>query len=157
MSEKMDLQAELGQEKTLKMVLLGSVTFGIYYVMWLMERYKGFNRLAGREIVSRNFILGIVVLMGISIIVDLVGTEAGSEFVVGLSALIDLAYGVMCIIIAFRVSKAMEMYFAEHYRADIKFNAVYLVLFNLFYINYTINDWDQMVQKKRVIHGDEAP
>ena len=144
-----DLKNEIGQ-KTLNMFLLGWVTLGIYYIIWLVERYKVFNRIAGKEIVSRNYIIWIAALMGISSIFS----YAGNPMVELFGSAIDMVWGIMFIITAFKISKAIDEYYTKEFKLDLSFNKFYLVIFNLFYINYCINELEEIEKKQEHLQSE---
>lgn len=148
-----DLKTEIGHFKTLNMVLLAIVTAGGYFILWLTERYKIFNRIAGKEIVSRNFIIWVAALMGLSIYLDIAATEA--EGLQALSSLVDLAWGIMLIVMSFKTAEAMELYFAKNFQAQVKFNKFYLIIFNIYYINYMINALDDIERKHEMLTGNK--
>ena len=90
--------------KTWQVLALGIVTFDIYYIIWLLDRYKIFNEMANNEIISRNFIVSIAILMGIS---SLLGS-LGDPKIASIASLIDFAWSIMLVIMSFKVSKTME-------------------------------------------------
>ncbi|MEA3512786.1 MAG: hypothetical protein U9R37_04205 [Campylobacterota bacterium] len=80
------LTDEIGM-KTWHLLALGMVSFGIYYIIWLLDRYKVFNEIANTEIISRNFIVYISILMGISGLLSSLGDDTIALF----ASLVDLA------------------------------------------------------------------
>ncbi|MDU3304253.1 MAG: hypothetical protein E7E83_22950, partial [Enterobacter ludwigii] len=72
------------------------------------------------------------------------------------SDLLSLACGVMYIVWAFKARAALRHYALNTFRFDLKMNAGYTVLFNVFYITYCINDMPQALAKHRIIHGATA-
>ncbi|MCD6533282.1 MAG: DUF4234 domain-containing protein [Deltaproteobacteria bacterium] len=145
-----DLKTEIGQ-KTINMVLLGLATLGIYYIIWLIERYKVFNKLAGKEVISRNFIIWIAAMMGISSIFS----YAGDPSVEAIGSLLDLVWMIMCIIVSFKYSKIMDEYYAKEFKLDLKFNKFYLIIFNIFYINYCVNELEEIEVKQKTLSSDK--
>ena len=88
------LTDKIGMEKW-HLLALGMISFGIYYIIWLLDRYKAFNEMANSEIISRNFVVSIAILMGVSGLLDSMGDDTIALF----SSLIDLAWSVMLIIL----------------------------------------------------------
>lgn len=138
--------------KTWHLLALGMVSFGIYYIIWLLDRYKVFNEMANTEIISRNFIVYISILMGISGILSSLGDDTIALF----ASLVDLAWGIMFIVMAFKVSKAMEEFYAKKFKLDLKFNKFYLVIFNIFYINYCVNELVEIERKQSFLNKEES-
>lgn len=147
-----DLKSEIG-ESTWKMLGLGIVTFGIYYFIWLIERYKIFNRLSARTIIDRNFILITAGIMGIGHIFALISTRVADNGIGGIGSLFSIGGTILFIVMAFRMAHVLE----EHIRNELQvvkhFNAFYLVIFNIFYINYIIQDLDQIEQESNRRHN----
>ena len=138
--------------KTLHLVLLAIASAGIYLIVWLVERYKVFNEMAGKEIISKDFIATISILMGISGILasSLDYTLASFAF------FINIAVGIMFIVAAFKISKAMEYFYAKNFKLDLKFNKFYLVIFHLFYIDYYINKLEEIERKESLLNKEES-
>jgi len=60
---------------------------------------------------------------------------------------------VMYVVWAFKARAALRHYALNTFRFDLKMNAFYTVLFNVFYITWCINDMPQALAKHRIIHG----
>jgi Domain of unknown function (DUF4234) len=142
------LKSQVG-EGTLKMVLLGIVTFGIYKVIWLLERYKIFNEMSGREAIGKSFILVMPVMMGLGHLLMLIAIGAGT-YNGSSSSIFDFVWMIMIIVASFRISKIMEFFYLQKFGLDLKFNPVYLVLFDVYYINYCINELEEIEQKENI-------
>lgn len=124
--EIMDMKNKLG-EKTASMLLLTIVTGLFYYVIWFLERYKTFNKMAKEEIITRNCVLGMAILLGIHYLA-IIMTNYGGPFV--------LLFLVVIIAFSFRIATALEQYYESELNQTLKFNRALLIVFNVFYINY---------------------
>lgn len=138
--------------KTLHLVLLAIASGGIYLIVWLVERYKVFNEMADKEIISKDFIATISILMGISGFLSSLGGDTIALF----ASLVDIAWGIMFIVMAFKVSKTMEDFYAKKFKLDLKFNKFYLVIFNIFYINYCVNELVEIERKESFLNKEES-
>lgn len=137
-----DLKSEIG-ESTWKLLILDIVTGGIYTFIWLIDRYRIFNRTAGKMIIDRNLIIASAVSLGIGdYITGFSDKPTGS--VIGM--LFTLGGGVIQIIIAFKLAGILEGKVQSEFRVVKHFNVFYLVIFNIFYINYIIQHLDQIEQ-----------
>jgi hypothetical protein len=125
----MEMKQELG-EKTAGMLLLTIVTGLFYYVIWFLERYKTFNKIAKEEIISRNYVIGMAVLLGLHYLA-IIMTDYGGPFV--------LLFLVVVIAPCFRIAAALEQHYTSELNAELKFNRALLVIFNIFYIAYFFN------------------
>jgi len=143
---------DMFNEKTFNFFILNAITFNIYLVFWLVERYKIFNQMAGRTIVSRTMLIVLLVLITLpseilaSYILDY-GVGGGLYFLLYILA---MAWLVPYYMIVFSISKTMQFFYLDKFGVDLKFNTFYLILFGLFYINYMINDLE-MVEQKEII------
>lgn len=122
----LDMKKELG-EKTAIMVVLTIATGLFYYVIWFLERYKSFNKIAKEEIITRNCVLGMAILLGIHYLA-IVMTPYGGPFI--------LLFLVVAIAFSFRIADVLERYYEVELDQSLKFNRALLVVFNIFYINY---------------------
>lgn len=138
--------------KTLHLVLLAIASGGIYLIVWLVERYKVFNEMADKEIISKDFITTIAILMGISKML----ASSLNYNLASLAFFINIAVGIMFIVAAFKISKAMEYFYAKNFKLDLKFNTFYLVIFDLFYINYYINELVEIERKESLLNKKES-
>lgn len=122
--------------KTLNFVLLGMFTGGIYNFIWITERFSIFNSLGQSDVISKQFINITAILMGLNIILASMGDS--SMAVIG--SLFSFAGWIMFVVMTFKIIKSIELYYAETFKLDLKFNKLWMVLFHLFYINYCINE-----------------
>jgi hypothetical protein len=147
--EIMDMKKELA-EKTIVLLPLTIVTGLFYYVIWFLERYKTFNKIAKEEIISRNYIIGMAVLLGLHYLA-IIMTDYGGPFV--------LFFLVVVIASSFRIATALEQHYKSKLNQELKFNRTLLVIFNIFYINYFFNGLAivEPMQTDRLVQQTEAP
>lgn len=137
-------------ESTGMMLLLGSVTMGAYFLIWLLERYKIFNNIAKTTIIERSIIVWIAVLIGVSGLLASMATNINSGGLSLVSSLIGLSAFIIYIVMSFRIAKAMDLFYLERFGISLSFNKVYLVIFNFYYINYCINELAEIEQKENI-------
>ena len=146
-----DLKSEIG-ESTGKMVALGILTFGVYYFIWLIERYNVFNRLSSHKIIDRNLIVAAAIVMGIGNYMSLI-SEMGTA-VMAIENMCNIGWAVLFIAMAFKMARVLE----DHIRGELQvakhFNSFYLVIFNIFYINYIIQHLDEIEQESGIRDGN---
>lgn len=142
------LTDEVGM-KTLNFVLLGIFSGGIYYFIWITERYHIFNSF-GSNILSKQTINITGILFGINIL--FLSTAIPSLVLIG--SLANFAGWIMFIIMTFKIIRAMELYYAKNFNLDLKFNKIWMVLFHLFYINYCINELKEIEVKNQALQGE---
>lgn len=141
---------DMFNETTFNFFILNAITSNTYLVFWLLERYKIFNQMAGRTIVSRTMLIVLLVLItapSAMLASYILNYGAGGEVYFILSIL-AIAWVVPYYMIVFSVSKAMQFFYLDKFGVDLKFNTFYLVIFTLFYINYIINDLEMVEQKE---------
>ena len=134
------MKHELG-EKLIYMLPLTLVTGFFYYVIWFLERYTTFNKIAKEEIISRNCVIGMAVLLGVHYLA-IIMTDYGGPFI--------LLFLVVAVAFSFKIATALEHYYSTELQEDLKFNRALLVVFNIFYINYFFMG----LEKAAPIRGD---
>ncbi|CAI1115644.1 DUF4234 domain-containing protein [Serratia proteamaculans] len=145
--------------RTLHFVLLTLVTCGIWPLLWLYKKQDIISDTTGYPVCGNLFIIWLAACFGLSrqfgmmASPDLAGYDTSSDTLLVLSAVLSLACGVMYIVWAFKARAALRHYALNTFRFDLKMNAFYTVLFNVFYITYCINDMSQALAKHRIIHG----
>ncbi|HII4325750.1 TPA: DUF4234 domain-containing protein [Enterobacter cloacae] len=143
---------------TLHFVLLSIVTFGVWPLLWLYKKQEIISETTGYPLYGNLFIIWLAVCFGVGRQMaamaspDLAGYDPTSDALLGLSAVLSLACAVMYIVWAFKARTALRHYALNTFRFDLKMNAFYTVVLNVFYINYCINDMPQALAKHRIIH-----
>lgn len=145
-----ELKNEFG-ENTGRLILLGIVTFGIYFFIWLVRREKKFDELAGEKVYDPNLMIAAAVCTGLSSAIDRI-TDSGIVALIG--DLASIAYGVLFVIIAFKIARFLELYIAKTSKIDVHLNRFLLVIFNIFYVNYFFNSLDVVEAKHNALKGD---
>lgn len=143
---------------TLHFVLLTIVTFGVWPLLWLYKKQDIISDTTSMPVYGNLFIIWLTVCFGVgrqlaaSASPDLMGYDPTSDTLLALSGLLSLACAVMYVVWAFRARAALRHYALTTFRFDLKMNAFYTVVFNVFYITYCINDMPQAMAKHRIIH-----
>lgn len=143
---------------TLHFVLLSIVTFGVWPLLWLYKKQGIISETTGMPVYSNLFIIWLAVCFGVGRQLaamaspDLAGYDPTSDTLLGLSAVLSLACAVMYIVWAFKARAALRHYALNTFHFDLKMNAFYTVIFNVFYITYCINAMPQALARHRIIH-----
>ncbi|STR23082.1 DUF4234 domain-containing protein [Klebsiella oxytoca] len=143
---------------TLHFVLLSLVTFGVWPLLWLYKKQDIISDTTGMPVYGNVFIIWLAVCFGIgrqmaaTASPDMMGYDPVSDTLLALSGLLSLACAVMYIVWAFKARAALRHYALNTFHFDLKMNAFYTVVFNIFYITYCINDMPQALAKHRIIH-----
>lgn len=135
--------------KTVNLVLLTIVTAGIYPILWLYENYKIIDKKTEIKTASDTYIVWIAVCVGLS---GAFGST-GEETMDVISGILSIASAVLYILWAFRAKKALQEYLLNEHKIDLRMNAFYTFLFNIFYINYCINDLPEVQRKQQILKG----
>ena len=135
--------------KTVNLVLLTFATAGIYPILWLYENYKVIDTATKVRTADNTYIIWIAVCVGLS------GAflDAGDEIMDAISGILSLASGVLYVVWAFRAKKALQEYALNEHKTDLRMNGFYTFLFNIFYINYCINDLPEAERKQQILTG----
>ena len=131
------------------LVLLTFATAGIYPIIWLYNNYKIIDKTTSSTTASDTYVIWIAVCVGLG------GTFSGlgEEVLDVVSGILTLASSVLYIVWAFRTKKALQEYALNTHKIDFKMNGFYTFLFNVYYINYCINDLPEVQRKHDVING----
>jgi hypothetical protein len=125
--------------KTINLVLLSMVTFGIYNILWLNDNYKIIDKVTKIKTADNNFIIWLATCIGLSgLFFDMADLEFPFFEIIG--NILWVAFEVLYIVWAFRAKKALQEYALNNYKIDLKMNTFYVFLFNILYINYCINE-----------------
>lgn len=144
-----NLKEEFG-EKTIYFLLLNLVTGGSYSYIWLIERYKIFNELFGKNVVSRKKILYLASLWGMYGLLHTFSliSKGGFSYMFSLvGLLICICWIVEMMMLGLKLGKELDIYYVKTFKVDLRINKFYLITFNLFYINYCINELDEIERK----------
>ncbi len=138
-----EFQKQFG-DSTIRVVLLGMFTFGIYYFIWLAERRKPMNELASREIYDHNMLIFAAVFGGLTTMLTSVNIPAVAILIIWF----DVAYSVIMVIIAWKIGVWLEEYSKHKWLIELKASRFLLVIFNIFYVNYLINKIAEIDRKQ---------
>jgi hypothetical protein len=135
--------------KTMNLVLLTIATAGIYPIIWLFNNYKVIDKATGSTTATDAFVIWIAVCAGLG------GAFAGNgeKIMDVLSGILTIASSVLYIVWAFRARKSLQEYALTTHKVDLKMNGFYTFLFNVYYINYCINDLPEEQRKYNVLNG----
>lgn len=135
--------------KTMNLLLLTIATAGIYPIIWLFNNYKVIDKATTATTATDTFIIWIAVCVGLGGAFS--GT--GEEIMDVLSGILTLASTVLYIVWAFKAKKALQEYALNSHKIDFKMNVFYTFFFNIYYINYCINDLPEAQRKHNIISG----
>lgn len=131
--------------KTRDLVLLSIATMGIYLILWLYKNCSIIETITKNKIASNTYIIWIAVCLGL---MSAFGNIAELVFV---SLGLEIAYGVLIIVWAFKAKKVIQEYALNEHKIYLRMNAFYTVIFNIFYINYCINDLSEAKRKQEIL------
>ncbi|MCD9005419.1 hypothetical protein LDO31_04045 [Luteimonas sp. XNQY3] len=134
--------------RTLNLALLTFPTAGAYPLMWLWRNWRPFDRITGHRTASDLWVIWIAICLGMS--ATLWG-DGSAQIQVFLGGALVLAGNVLYIIWAFRAKAALQDYAAREHGLDLRLNAFYAFLFNVYYINYCINDLPNALQRQEML------
>ncbi|MHC8289505.1 DUF4234 domain-containing protein [Pseudomonas sp. XS1P51] len=138
--------------KTLNMFLLSLATAGIYLILWIYKNNKIISETTKTRLVDDNYIIWLAVCVGLSGAF----TNLGDVLFDTLSGIFTIASCVLYIVWAFKAKKALSEYALSEHKVDLRMNAFYTFLFNLYYINYCINDLPEEQRKQLILRGQAA-
>jgi len=133
--------------KTLNFLLLSIATYGIYNIMWLFKTNTVMESNLGRKVCNNIILYILAAFIGWS---SLCAIDPSLVFI---SNFLRITSGVFYIIWAFKAKKAIQNTMLNDYKIDYKMNSFYTFIFNVYYINYCINDLEDEVNKENILSG----
>ncbi|CAM3604535.1 hypothetical protein CCOS865_00433 [Pseudomonas reidholzensis] len=139
--------------KTLHLVLLCAVTGGLYLLIWLYKTNQHLLEATGQRLCSETYIIWICVCAGLG------GALVSDEdvYVAGLGGLLSIASWVLYIIWSFNARTLLVSYAHSKGQTHFSMNAFYTFLFNLYYINYCINELGETDRRQQPVYGQVSP
>jgi cold shock CspA family protein len=135
----------------LNLVLLTFATAGIYPIIWISKNYKIIDRITKKVTADDSFIIGIAVCFGWRDVIDMIDVfDVSNTRQIGL--ILNIASGILWVFWSFRVKKALEEYFLNEYRIDLRMNDFYTFIFTLYYIVYCINDLPEVERRQKILN-----
>ena len=147
MMKKITALQEQVNTKTLNLLLLSCVTAGIYPILWLSENYKKIDEITNRKTADKLFFILISVCVGMGYML----TGLGERSLDVLSALFSLGGTVLFVFWSFKAREAIQEYVLTEFKIDLQMNRFYTVIFNIYYINYCINDLVEVQRKNEIL------
>ncbi|MGV3464073.1 MAG: DUF4234 domain-containing protein [Heyndrickxia sp.] len=138
MNPNIDSAIEFKKTNILLMVILSLLTLGIYNAYWFISRKKYFNRLDAKDWIPYKWWIFMLIYLIISFIYSFFGPVIFTEYGIAVLDSFDLIlafYFVGCLY--YSVFRAKEM--IEDHMDEGVFNSWFLVLFNIWYVQYKIN------------------
>ena len=138
--------------KTLNLVLLTFATAGIYPILWLYRNHSVIDSFTSKKTADDVYIIWIAVCAGLG--GAIAGT--GEEVMDVISLILTIASSVLYIVWGFRAKSALQEYALVEHKVDLRMNAFYTFLFNIYYINYCINDLPEAQRKQQILTGNNS-
>lgn len=134
--------------KTLHLVLLTMASIGLYMLLYVDRVSRIIKETTQREVVPSTYIAWICILLGMAG----VATQE-NELTVLFSACMGLAANVMLVVWAFKARRVLVDYAREEHNLHLSTNTFYTLIFNLYYINYCINDLPLEAMRGQVVRS----
>jgi hypothetical protein len=137
------MSKKLQKKGVLLMILLATVTYGIYVPIWFLNRRDSFNKLKSKRKISNGPMTVVLVLYIISAII-LVPSFLFARTSLGITIdNIDSAISIFGIITILITSFKIRRILIDHYKTNISWVATFV--FSFFYLQYKIN---RLIEKK---------
>lgn len=153
--------------KTVHLVLLSLITLGIYSIIWLLQSNEKIAQTARIKMVGMPYIIWLAICNAwlisgqgiLAFIYDFLRIR--NDDLIGMLllawVLALIIYPILLIVWAFKAKRAIQEYALNTFRLDLPVNAIYLVIFHLFYINYCINNIPEVARKQAILQGKTPP
>lgn len=131
--------------KTLNFVLLSIVTLGIYNVMWLFKNNNVIEETLEDKIFDYRIIIVLAALIGWS------SVFSAEPDLAAVGGLLSILSGIFYIVWAFKAKKSIQKMMLNDHKIDYSMNSFYTFFFNIYYINFCINELEDEVEKSNVL------
>ena len=132
--------------KTMNLVLLVTATGGIYLILWLWRNCRIIEKITNCKIADDVFLIWIAVCYGLA--KTFIGLSVQLNI---LGSILSIAGGILCMVWSFKAKKAIQEYALNEHKIDLRMNAFYTIIFNVYYINYCINDLPEAKRKQDIL------
>ncbi|GAD80806.1 DUF4234 domain-containing protein [Vibrio ezurae] len=133
--------------KTLTLVLLSVLTLGVYNAMWLFKNNSVIEDILEDKIFDYKIIIVLAAMIGWS---SFLSSETDFST---LASLLSLLSGIVYIVWAFKAKKSIQKMMLNDHKIDYSMNSFYTFLFNIYYINFCINELEEEIEKSKVLSG----
>lgn len=135
--------------KTWNLVLLAVATAGLYPLLWLWQNHTIIDQVTQRQTANTTYLIWLAVCIGWG---GALG-NTGDNVLILIGSLLSLAGAVLYIVWAFRARAALQEYALNEHKIDLRMNGFYTFIFNVYYINYCINDLPEALRKQQILQG----
>jgi len=133
--------------KTSNMLLLTMATGGLYPLLWIYRNYPIINEETEAKTIDDTFAIWLTACFGLSQM--LIRMDSSAMILVGL--LLSVAANVLYVVCAFKMKSALQEYALQKHKLDLRMNGFYTLLFSVYYINYCINDLEEVERKWKIL------
>lgn len=135
--KNIDLLKQENNLKTFLFFLLAIVTLGLYELLWMYNTNKLIKRLTGIKVTSNCFVIVLFSITGWGLFFSGF-SDVNSPFYFLANILAMIAW-FMSVTWSNAAKNALIYHCLGKYNLKLKTNTFYVVIFNVFYINYIIN------------------
>lgn len=137
-----------------KFVLLSIATLGIYDIVWLYRVQPMIEEEAGETIADKNYYIYAAAALGwMGFWQGLTNSDDSGAALEGLAAVANLVVLALYIYWSFKAKSVLTRYALRKYQLELKTNAFYTVIFQIFYINYCINNLPEVLEKRDILEN----
>ncbi|ASA54887.1 DUF4234 domain-containing protein [Vibrio gazogenes] len=131
--------------KTSNFVLLSIATLGIYNVMWLFKNNSVMEEILEDKFFDYRILIVLAAFIGWS------SALSAEPEVSALGGLLSILSCIFYVAWAFKAKKAIQKMMLNNYKIDYSMNSFYTLFFNVYYINFCINELEDEVEKSNVL------
>ena len=139
---------------TILFIIYSVITLTIYLWFWVFSRKKIINQLTESKINESLPVIFVIAAILSSVLEVYGGTQLNGGSAIGLSILLQLISTVLMIVIAFQMKKVLKE-FSDNNEMKISYNGFFTFLFNLWYINYKLNENIDYITQNSIVDKEE--
>lgn len=124
---------------TLKFIFFSIVTLDIYELVWIYQTNQSINKRLGVKVKSQSYIILLSVLVTISFLDNVLSLLELNNPFEKFNNIIDIIKYLMFVEWSNYARYVLTYYCLGEYNLNVKTKSFYMILFNIYYINYLIN------------------
>ncbi len=135
---------DLGRMSVPLLVVLVTITFGMYEPIWFLKRRAAFNSLQSREKFGAGVFVFVIVVVGIGLLLTLISVvmadvDGGPTPLDPVIRLLNLVGTITLLVQSFKARRAIHDHYRAVFQRELQTSGVALFFFHELYLQYVIN------------------
>lgn len=143
--QDIDLLKQKPRLRTFDFILLSIITLGLYDLIWIYNNNKFISKLTGITVTNTHFLIILLSTTAWGSLLDSAPEENFHFHLIG--GVLTITSYIMTIIWSNNARVALTYHCLGQYNFKLKTTSFYILIFNVFYINYVLNSLRKLDEK----------